>query len=249
MRLSLQLYTLRDDLEADLEGTLQAVRDTGLKYVELAGDYGRSAQEWRDLLDGNGLKASGSHVGLEAFEKDADAAVADARLFGDPALIVPYISPSVIKDQLPRLKERIAAVTGRLKESGMMLLYHNHDHEMEIVNGRTILEDLLDGTDPEVFGLELDLAWVKIGGQDPVAYTRKLGPRVKLLHLKDYVEGEDGRKYVPGGAGIVPFDELLPLAEELGVAYGAIELDTSPDMPPIEAVRRSVEYFRGKGVV
>ncbi|MER3495803.1 MAG: hypothetical protein C4320_02665, partial [Armatimonadota bacterium] len=115
MRLSVQLYTLRNELAGDLEGTLRAVRATGLEYVELAGTYGRSAREWAELLEATDLKASGSHVGLEQFEEDADGAIADAALFGDAALVVPYVSPEAIDSELPRLKERIRAVSGRLK--------------------------------------------------------------------------------------------------------------------------------------
>ena len=248
MRLSVQLYTLRDDLETDLKGTLQKVKDAGLDYVELAGMYGKSAEEWRAMLDEIGLKASGSHVGLEAFEKDEAAAVAEAKLFGQPYVIVPYVSPDSFREKLPELKSRMKAVSGAVKANGMSLLYHNHDHEIaEGENGKTLLENLFEGLDPEAVGAELDIAWVKIGGKDPVAYMRTLGPYVKLLHLKDFTM-EGGRKWVPAGQGEVDFDAVLPLAEEMGVAFGAIELDESKDIPPMEAVRQSVEYFRGKGM-
>ena len=248
MRLSVQLYTLRDDLAADLRGTLERVRGIGLEYVELAGLYGKSPEEWRDLLGELGLKASGSHVGLEAFETDEAAALAEAKLFGDPFVIVPYVSADGFKAQAAELKERMRKVSGALKANGMSLLYHNHDHEMEMQNGRTLLEDLFDGLDPQAVGAELDVAWVKIGGQDPVAYMRTLGPYLRLLHLKDFSGSGEGRKWVPAGQGEVDFDAVLPLARELGIEYGAIELDNSPDMPAIEAVAQSYEFFKSKGL-
>lgn len=248
MRLSLQLYTLRDDLATDLRGTLQRVREIGLEYVELAGLHGKTAEEWRDLLGELGLKASGSHVGLEAFESDEEAALAEAKLFGDPYVIVPYVSAEDFKANAAELKERMRKVSDAIKPHGLSLLYHNHDHEMEVQNGRTLLEELFDGLDAEVVGAELDVAWTKIGGQDPVTYMRTLGPYLRLLHLKDFSGSGEGRKWVPAGQGEVDFDAILPLAQELGIEYGAIELDDSPDMPAIEAVAQSYAYFSGKGL-
>ena len=77
MRLSVQLYTLRDDLANSVPDTLKKVREIGLEYVELAGWYGLSASEWRTILDDLGLKASGAHVGIDQFESDQATAVAD----------------------------------------------------------------------------------------------------------------------------------------------------------------------------
>lgn len=248
MRLSLQLYTLRDDLATDLRGTLERVHKIGLEYVELAGLYGKSPEEWRDLLTEFGLKASGSHVGLEAFEKDEAAALAEAKLFGEPYVIVPYVGAEDFKANAAELKERMRKVSGALKANGLSLLYHNHDHEMEVQNGRTLLEELFDGLDAEAVGSELDLAWVKIGGQDPVSYMRTLGPYLRLLHLKDFSGSGESRKWVPAGQGEVDFDAVLPLAQELGIEFGAIELDNSPDMPAIDAVAKSYEYFASKGL-
>ena len=248
MRLSVQLYTLRDDLSTDLRGTLERVREIGLEYVELAGLYGKSPEEWRDLLGELGLKASGSHVGLEAFETDEAAALAEAKLFGDPYVIVPYVSAEDFKANAAQLKERMRKVSSALKANGLSLLYHNHDHEMEVQNGRTLLEELFDGLDPEAVGAELDVAWVKIGGQDPVSYMRALGPYLRLLHLKDFSGSGESRKWVPAGSGEVDFDAVLPLAQELGIEFGAIELDNSPDMPAIDAVAKSYAYFSSKGL-
>lgn len=249
MRLSVQLYTLRDDLAGDLRGTLQGVKEAGLDYVELAGMYGKTAQEWRTMLDDLGLKASGSHVGLDDFENDEAKAIADAKLFGQPFVVVPYSPPATFAQDWPKLKERMKAVAPAIKASGMSLLYHNHDFEIaEGPNGKTFLENLFDGLDPEAVGSELDIAWVKIGGKDPVEFMRTLGPYVKLLHLKDYATTGGERKWVPCGQGEVDFDAVLPLAKEMDVAFGAIELDESKDMPPMEAVRQSVAYFKGKGL-
>lgn len=248
MRLSLQLYTLRDDLDKDLRGTLERVRGIGLEYVELAGLYGKTAEEWRDLLGELGLKASGSHVGLEAFETDEAAAIAEAKLFGDPYVIVPYVGADDFRQNAPQLKERMRKVSGALKANGLSLLYHNHDHEMEVKDGKTLLETLFDGLDPQAVGAELDLAWVKIGGQDPVTYMDTLGPYLRLLHLKDFSGSGESRKWVPAGQGEVDFDTILPLAEQKGIEFGAIELDNSPDMPAIDAVAKSFEYFSGKGL-
>jgi sugar phosphate isomerase/epimerase len=82
MRLTIQLYTVRDALAADLAGTLAKIKAIGLEYVELAGDYGKSGEEWKTMLDELGLKASGAHIGVDQFENNYDATVAFAKALG-----------------------------------------------------------------------------------------------------------------------------------------------------------------------
>src|SRR4051794_22098385 len=92
MRLSLQLYTLRDALASDLEGTIAQVSEMGLEYVELAGYYGKSAEEFAAILHRHNLKPSGSHVGLDGLRHNFRGVVEESKLLGNEWIIVPYVS-------------------------------------------------------------------------------------------------------------------------------------------------------------
>jgi sugar phosphate isomerase/epimerase len=242
MRLSVQLYTLRDPMAQDLAGTLSQVRTIGLEYVELAGLGGRSADEWKTLLDQLGLKVSGAHIGADAWTNDFDGTLAECKTLGIETAIVPWMGPEAGVDGWDQVGKSLEPIAAKVKEAGIRFAYHNHAHEFE-GDG---LDKFYAATDPELVLAELDLAWVHIGGQDPAAYLRKMGKRAPLVHLKDYDPNEKPQ-WRPAGTGVLDFDSILAACDELGVEYGAIELDESPG-DPIDAVRQSYEFFKSKGL-
>lgn len=242
MRLSVQLYTLRDPLAQDLAGTLSQVRTIGLEYVELAGLNGRSAQEWRTLLDELGLKVSGAHIGVDALRDDFDQTIEDAKTLGIPTIIVPWIGPEGGEQGWDSVGKSLEPIAQKVVDAGFKFAYHNHAHEFE-GDG---LDKFYAATDPALVQAELDLAWVHIGGQDPAAYVRKYAGRVPVVHVKDYDPAQDPQ-WRPAGQGILDWDSILAATEEVGVEFGCIELDQSPG-DPIEAVRQSFEFFKGKGL-
>jgi sugar phosphate isomerase/epimerase len=242
MRLSVQLYTLRDPIAEDLAGTLSQVRSIGLEYVELAGLNGRSAEEWRTLLDDLGLKVSGAHIGVDALRDNFDATLEECRTLGIETVIVPWIGPEAGAQGWDEVGKSLEPIARKVKDAGLRFAYHNHAHEFE-GDG---LDKFYAATDPELVLAELDLAWVHIGGQDPAAYVRKMAGRVPVVHLKDYDPAKTPR-WQPAGQGVVDYDSVLAACAEVGVEFGAIELDESAG-DPIEAVRQSYQFLHGKGL-
>jgi len=246
MKLSLQLYTVRDQFSADPEGTLRAVKDMGLAYVEGGGSYGTDSPESaRKLLDDIGLKVSGSHTAWASLEEDPQKAIDDARILGCPYIIVPWIGASEAPNGWAAVGARLGAVGKKIREAGLALAYHNHDHEFRN-EGEPGLDQLFGAADPEDLKSELDIAWVSIGGKDPVEYIKKLSNRLPLVHLKDQ-DPEATPRWRPAGQGVIDWDACLAACHEAGVEFGAIELDESPGHP-FDAVRESVEFFRAKGI-
>jgi len=242
MRLSVQLYTVRDALTADLEGTLAALKAIGLEYVELAGMYDRSAAEWKALLDANGLKASGAHTGLDRVTGDLDAVIDEAKTIGFNYVIVPWVGAETYADGWDTFAQSLNPIGVKLKEAGLTLAYHNHAFEF-VDNG---LDTFYAAADPSALVAELDLAWIQIGGADPAAYIEKMSGRVPLVHLKDY-DPTKSPQWQPAGSGTVDYDAILPACEAAGVQFGCIELDESA-IDPIDAVRASFEFLSGKGL-
>jgi sugar phosphate isomerase/epimerase len=242
MRLSLQLYTLRDALDKDLTGTLDKVAEIGLKYVEFAGFYGLSAAEWKKLADERGLSFSSAHIGYDHFVNDFDSVVADAKTLGLSTVIVPWIGAEHYADGWAAFGKKLEPIGAKLKEHGLNLAYHNHAFEFE-TDG---LDGLYGATSPDLLKAQLDLAWVSIGGHDPVATIQKFADRTPMVHLKDY-DPTKTPQWRPAGQGILDWDPILAACEAAGVQFGAIELDESPG-DPIDAVRESFQYFSAKGL-
>ncbi len=246
MRLSVQLYTVRDALAEDYVGTLRKLKAIGLEYVEGAGSYGGGTpEEGKAILDDLGLKASGSHVGLDRLQHHLDEVIAEHKTMGIPFVIVPYLVEADRHDYT-KLAGILTPIATKIKEHGLTLCYHNHDFEFQRFNDETGLEILYSKTNPNLVQAELDLAWVAIAGADPVATMETYANRLPLVHLKDYDPNTTPR-WRPAGEGVMDWDACLAAANDAGVQYGVIELDESPG-DPIDAVRKSFEFFYGKGL-
>ncbi len=242
MRISLQLYTLRDALAQDLTGTLDKVAEIGLKYVEFAGYYDKSAAEWKSMLDERGLKFSAGHIGFEQMRDDFDEVVANCKTMGIETAVVPWIGEAHYKDGWDAFGRELQPIGQMLKSQGLQLGYHNHAFEFA-TDG---LVALYGATSPDILKAQLDLAWVHIGGADPVEYIQKFADRTPMVHLKDY-DPNKTPQWRPAGQGILDWDAIIPACLAAGVEYGSIELDESPG-DPIEAVRESFEFFKSKGL-
>jgi sugar phosphate isomerase/epimerase len=243
MRLTLQLYTVRDHLSQDLKGTLAKIKDIGLEYVEIAGDYGQSATEWRLILDELGLAASGSHIGVDALEADLDKVISDAKTIGYSFIIVPWVGADRYQDGWAAFGKTLEAFGEKLKAEGLTLAYHNHDFEFANGDG---LAELYGATDPALVQAEIDVAWVALGGHDPAQRITELSGRVPLVHLKDFDKSKTPQ-WTPAGQGTIDYDAVLAAAEAAGVQFGGIELDESPG-DPLDAVAASFEFLKSKGL-
>lgn len=246
MRLTVQLYTVRDALAEDYVGTLKAIKAIGLEYVEGAGNYGGgTAAEGKAILDDLGLKASGSHVALDRLQHHLDEVIEEHLTMEIPFVIVPYLVEADRNDYT-KLAGILTPIATKLKEKGLTLCYHNHDFEFERQNDETGLEILYSKTNPNLVQAELDLAWISIAGADPVATIQKYANRLPLVHLKDYDPSATPR-WRPAGGGVMDWDACLAACNDAGVQFGGIELDESPG-DPLDAVRASFEFFYSKGL-
>jgi sugar phosphate isomerase/epimerase len=239
---ALQLYTVRDACEKDFEGTLRQVADIGYAGVELAGTYGRSAEEVKQLLDELGLPCVGSHTG----DRDLDEVVA----FHE-ALECKYVGWPVFPGGLPDTEEGVRAAIKRLNERGaaykrrgLQLYYHNHSGEFQLISGKAILDWFYENTDPDLVKAQYDVCWIYNAGVDPAAYMRKYPGRCPLLHLKDI---DESKNLTEVGNGVVDFDAIFAVSEEAGVEWYIVEQDRW-ERPSIQSARISFENLKAWGI-
>ncbi|MBB4689065.1 sugar phosphate isomerase/epimerase family protein [Amycolatopsis jiangsuensis] len=201
-KISIQLYSLRTALEADLEGTLSALADIGYRKVELAGTYGRTAKEFRRLLDKYRIKATSTHVGIDG---DLDQTIADARTLGNTRANVPFAAFDTI-DGWKQFAGQLEDAGRAFRRAGIPLGYHNHAHEFEPIDGVRPYDVLAANTSGRYVHLEIDLFWAVEGGADPIKLYWQNFPRVPQYHVKDRTA--DGQMVDPG-AGVIDFPRIF----------------------------------------
>ncbi|MGI3782972.1 MAG: sugar phosphate isomerase/epimerase family protein [Janthinobacterium lividum] len=221
-QLSVQLYTVREALDADMAGALRRLVDIGFTRVEPYGIADRP-----ELVQGlaeAGLAAPTAHAHLiggatpELFRL--------ARALGVAALIEPFtpVARWQTREDIALLAAELNEVAKAAADHGLRVGYHNHEHELEsVIEGVTALEVFADHLDDAVV-LEVDTYWVTAGGQDPVALLHRLGEKVTALHIKDGPATKDPADQVAVGAGSMPVLEIIRAAPD---ALRVIELDDS----------------------
>ncbi|QIN83503.1 TIM barrel protein [Rubrobacter tropicus] len=229
-QISLQLYTVREHTARDMPGTLRRLADIGYSAVEPAGFGGLTPRELRRVMDDLGLRASGAHVPIDAWDSDPASVVADMHAIGSSHATVPMAPPErrPDADSVSRLAEDFNRWGELCRAEGLTFSYHNHDFEFARLGGTTMWELLVRETDPDLVHFELDLYWIKYGGSDPEAVLRDVGDRVSLVHLKDMAP-DDTRSDLPVGEGTMPWPDLVKTADEVDVEWFVAEQDNPRD--------------------
>lgn len=246
----LQMYTVRDDAQADLAATLATVAETGYAGVELAGYAGKTAAEYKKLLDDNGLRAYSAHVGIDQVRDNPAQVIEDAQLFGFEYVVVPWIGSPYVDSfaGFQQVGQLLAEAAPTFAEAGLTLGYHNHAFEFEKSENGVNGFDALFTAGGEKVAVEMDTFWVKKGGFDPAEYLAKYTNRVPLVHLKDM---DSEGNFAPVGTGTINYvDSLLPAAEAAGVKFYIVEQDScQAPLVPLESIRISMENLKRWGVV
>lgn len=244
----LQLYTLRDETAKDFAGTVRKVAEMGYEGIELAGDGGLSAADFKKLLIECNLIPAAAHVGLEAMEEDV-AKVIDWHLeIGCGRLVVPALSPQRHADKAAWLAtaEAMNKVGAKLKQHGMQLGYHNHAFEFVKFDGEYAYDLFFAAMDPELVKIEMDTYWVAYAGEEPEKYLRKYASRATLLHIKDMAPGPD-RTFAEVGNGILDLDAIFTAASDSACAWYIVEQDVC-QRPSLESVKISIENLKARGI-
>lgn len=238
--IALQLYSVRDALSQDFEGTMQKIANMGYIGVEPYGGLPYDLSEAAILFKELGLEVFNSHVGMpEGDGKDAMLKLADA--FGLSRVAVAYL-PDTEFDTIDKIKvtcERLNQANAFAKDNGIELGYHNHWWEFKTLDGQETLDVMLDELDKDIF-FEVDTYWVKVGGLNPVEFVESLGDRAPLLHLKDGpLVQQAGMTAV--GSGKMPIPELIKVSAATAEWY-IVELDRC-DTDMMTAVQDSYSYL------
>jgi len=242
-RIGIQLYTVRQQMQRDVPGTLARLAEIGYRDVEFAGYFGRTPEQTRALLTQYGLGSPSTHVGYDQLGANWDRALDDALARGHRYVTVPWLPEAARSAEASR---RVADEFNRAGEAarrrGLRFAYHNHDFEFVRTGDTTPFEILLASTNPEFVSFQLDVYWAVKAGSDPSALIRQHPTRFTMLHIKDSA-GPPDHTQVDVGAGTIDFGAILRLDQsQRGVIEHAfIEHDQPAD--PLAFAKASFDHL------
>lgn len=256
-KIGVQLYTVRDAMKQDFEGTIAKVAAIGYKEVEFAGYFDHSPKDVHAILDRNGLSAPSTHVEYKDLSPERWTPFLEAsKVMGHQYVVNPWIDENLRKQ--PDIWKRAAETFNRAGEAskkvGIQFAYHNHWFEFIPVNGKLPYDMLLEDCDPDLVKMELDLCWITVGRQDPLKYFDRYPGRFPLVHVKDVKDlpplqesgGQNFGDSVTGmtevGSGLIDWKRIFAQSDKAGIKHYFVEHDRPKN--PFESIKTSFLFLK-----
>jgi sugar phosphate isomerase/epimerase len=246
--IGLQLYTLRQVINNDVKGTLKKLTDWGYREFETYGYnngmlFGMTSKEFNDYVKSLGARVVSGHYGIDVVRGQWDKAVADAKEAGQEYMCLPWIADA---DRTPDGYKKIIEDTNKaaevVKKAGMRMGYHNHSFEFEKVGDKTGYELLLDGLDPKLVSMELDIYWVVRAGKDPIELMKKYKGRFEQWHVKDMDKVKPDNN-ADVGTGTIDWKAIFAEAKTSGMKHYYIEQESYP-VDPMTSTKNSIDFLK-----
>jgi sugar phosphate isomerase/epimerase len=246
--IGVQLYTVRDALQRDFEGTLARVAQIGYKEVEFAGYFAEPTKlkpvppRTRQILDSDGLSAPSTHVPYSALSPDKWPRVIEAsQILGHKYVVNPSIDEQLTKtaDGWKQAAETFNRAGSESLRSGIQFGYHNHTGEFKAVDGKLPYDILLSECDPHLVKMEMDLGWAHVAGVDPLKYFSQYPGRFPLVHVKDF---DRNGQMTEVGHGIIDWKRIFAQSNVAGIKHYFVEHDHPKS--PFASIQTSYEYLK-----
>lgn len=267
--IAIQLYSLRDAMAEDFEGTIKKVKEMGYDGVEFAGLYGNKPEYIKELLKDVGLVPISAHVPYAEMMDDIEGTMSAYETIGVKFITIPYMTEEY-RPNAPKFDEAIESmkVLGEAaKKHGMTLLYHNHDFEFVKMGEEYGIDVMYSRVPADLLQTELDTCWVNVAGENPANFVLKYTGRAPVVHLKDFYmpakrpeklyaligiddgvaeekNEEDSFGFRPVGYGMQDIPSILDASEKAGASWVVVEQDDpSLGKTPIECAEMSIKYL------
>ena len=248
---AVQAYTYRNYFPKNVVATLDTIQKLGVTEIE--GSGGRiSNDDFRRLCDDRGIKIPSTGASYQELVENPMSVVEDAKTLGSKYVMcawVPHDRGNFTLEDAKRTVKDFNAAGKVLKENGLIFCYHAHGYEFQPHGDGTLLDYIIENTDPEYVSFEMDVFWVHFGGGDCVELLKKYGDRWKLMHLKDMkpgipkdLTGGTNVEYnVPLGTGEVDIEGIIREANKIGIKHFFIEDESSQ---VLSQVPQSIAYLK-----
>lgn len=253
-KISVQMYTLRDHTQTkdDLSSTLKRLADMGFKNVQYSLQNFLTADEAKELLSNYGLKNDSPYCAdLYNFDADKDNLMHQLTVFDTPYLRISSVPRSENNtDGILRFASEVNRIGKELAYDGINLLYHFHSFEFYKENSKTMIELLLENTNPEYMQIMPDIFWIADGGVAPTDFLSAYADRFDFIHIKDYaiskINPETNRctnEFAAVGDGNLNIPSILNITEENDTKMYIIEQDETYGRDAFDEVKRSFDYL------
>ena len=248
--IGLQLYSVRNLLPKDFEGTLHQLAAAGYKEVEAAGYFDKTAADFGNSLQKAGLRCVSTHHQLVQLKTQFDQLIEYGQALGLEYIICswagvhrdPTRTGDLNLDDWRYVADQFNEIGQKVKGAGMKFGYHNHTIEFGKENGMVFFDELLKRTDPKFVEFEMDCGWVVVAGRNPVEYLSKFPERFPMLHVKDMVKMPDGKwRNVVMGKGTIDYRPIFHAAT--GLKHYFIEQEEF-EGDPITELRENAEFMK-----
>jgi sugar phosphate isomerase/epimerase len=253
----LQLYTVRDAMKSDFEGTIAKVAQIGYKELEFAGYFDKSPKEIAAIIAKNGLTAPSCHVSYEVVEGKWSQQIEAAHTIGHKFIVCPSINDKQRNepDGYQRAADLFQKAGEQSLKAGIQFAYHNHISEFqpsEAIGGK-LPYDVLLVSNPKFVKMELDLCWISVAGKDPVDYFNKYPGRFPLVHVKDMkhlpkpgeTRAADPDKEMSNmtevGGGEIDWKRIFSHSQKAGIQHYFVEHDYPNDA--FASITKSFQYL------
>ena len=257
--MGIQLYSMRDAF-AKCEGNYMPILEDlarwGYTSVEAANYdqgagtfYGSAPEKFKEDVESVGMKVLSSHTTRNLSNEEIAAhdftaalewwkkAIVDHKAAGMEYIVTPWLAVPESLEQLKVVCEFMNEVGKLCAEAGLKYGYHSHSFEFSKLEGKRMLDFMLENTDPQYVFFELDVFWCVYGQASPVDYFTRYPGRFTMLHIKD--------ECTLGESGMVGFDAIFNHAEEAGVKEYIVEVECNP----YPSVEESAKYLQAASFV
>lgn len=249
-RIGAQYYTLREHIGTieDFEETCRKVREIGYQLVQISAAP-LPAAAMKPILDRYGLQVVVTHRGYEDFVHHIEEIIDYNKTLGCELCGIGMM-PDAYRKSSEGITEFIAGINkaaDELRKEGLYLGYHNHALEFARLDGRFIMDRLIQETDPEKVKFIVDTYWLQVGGVNPSQFISGLGERAMAIHFKDLKANTDNTtEMAEVGEGSLDWDEIIRACDQAGARWALVEQDICR-RDPFESMKMSYEYLRTKG--
>ena len=174
--IAVQMYSMRDDIKKDYDGSIKKLGEMGFTAVEAAGYgggkfYGKTPEDFKAGIEAAGMKVLSSHTAKQLSKKELetgdfsesmkwwDECIAAHKAAGMKYIVAPWMSVPKTLKELKTYCDYYNEIGRRCKAAGISFGYHNHAHEFQKVEDKIMYDYMLENTDPTSYSLK----WTSIG--------------------------------------------------------------------------------------
>lgn len=249
--LGIAAYSFREHFPKDVVATLDVIQKMGFTEYE-GGSAGMDPAEFKKLANDRGINIPSTGTGFEQLEKDPQGVADRAKALGAKYVMcawIPHKKGEFNKENADNAIKVFNEAGKVLKENGLIFKYHVHGYEFQPHGKSTLMDYMIENTNPEYVSLQMDVMWTHFGGGDPVALLKKYGDRWVSLHLKDFRKGAPRdmtgltgpENDVPLGEGELDIPGILKESNKIGIKHMFIEDESDKEL---ENLPKSIAYLK-----